>query len=113
LDFIHRPYVFQPQRFEGWLFPRHQDCHPDDEPSLETLWLKNIGTMDKVQKIDRSNTTPSSKIFRDERLLLTSPLHITVFCFAVNNMENICIVFVQPRVDFTSFYVCTIVGGRE
>jgi hypothetical protein len=24
LDFIDRPYVFQPQRFEGWLFPRHQ-----------------------------------------------------------------------------------------
>jgi hypothetical protein len=24
LDFIHRPYVLQPQRFEGWLFPRHQ-----------------------------------------------------------------------------------------
>jgi hypothetical protein len=24
-----------------------------EEPSLETLWLKNIGTMDKVQKIDR------------------------------------------------------------
>jgi hypothetical protein len=25
---------------------------------LETLWLKNIGMMDEVQKIDRSNTTP-------------------------------------------------------
>jgi hypothetical protein len=24
LDFIHRPYVLQPQRFKGWLFPRHQ-----------------------------------------------------------------------------------------
>jgi hypothetical protein len=24
LDFIHRPYVFQPQRFKGWFFPRHQ-----------------------------------------------------------------------------------------
>jgi hypothetical protein len=24
LDFLHRPYVFQPQCFEGWLFPRHQ-----------------------------------------------------------------------------------------
>jgi hypothetical protein len=23
-DFIHRPYDFQPQRFEGWLFRRHQ-----------------------------------------------------------------------------------------
>jgi hypothetical protein len=23
LDFIHRPYVFQPLRFEGWLFPRN------------------------------------------------------------------------------------------
>jgi hypothetical protein len=26
-----------------------------EEPSLETLWLKNIGTMEEVQKIDRSN----------------------------------------------------------
>jgi hypothetical protein len=24
LDFIHRPYILQPQRLEGWLFPRHQ-----------------------------------------------------------------------------------------
>jgi hypothetical protein len=24
LDFIHGPYVSQPLRFEGWLFPRHQ-----------------------------------------------------------------------------------------
>jgi hypothetical protein len=24
LDFLHRPYVFQPRRFEGWLFPRHR-----------------------------------------------------------------------------------------
>jgi hypothetical protein len=23
-DFIHRPYVLKPQRFEGRLFPRHQ-----------------------------------------------------------------------------------------
>jgi hypothetical protein len=23
LDFIHCPYVLQPQRFEGWFFPRH------------------------------------------------------------------------------------------
>jgi hypothetical protein len=37
-----------------------------EEPSLETLWLKNIGTMDEVQKIDCNNTTPSSKTFRDE-----------------------------------------------
>jgi hypothetical protein len=38
-----------------------------EEPSLKTLWLKNIGTMDKVQKkTDRSNTAPSSKTFRDE-----------------------------------------------
>jgi hypothetical protein len=37
-----------------------------EEPSLETLWLRNIGTMDEVQIIDRSNTTPSSKTFRDE-----------------------------------------------
>jgi hypothetical protein len=37
-----------------------------EEPSLETLWLKNIGTMEKVQKIDHSNTAPLSKTFRDE-----------------------------------------------
>jgi hypothetical protein len=37
-----------------------------EEPSLETLRLKNIGTMDKVQKIYLRNTTPSSKTFRDE-----------------------------------------------
>jgi hypothetical protein len=30
------------------------------------LWFKNIGIMDKVKKINRSNTTPSSKTFRDE-----------------------------------------------
>jgi hypothetical protein len=27
-----------------------------EEPSLETLWLRNTGTMDKVQKIDRIST---------------------------------------------------------
>jgi hypothetical protein len=37
-----------------------------EEPSLETLWLQNIRTMDKVQITDRSNTAPSSKTFRDE-----------------------------------------------
>jgi hypothetical protein len=37
-----------------------------EEPSLETLWLQNIRLMDKVQIIDRSNTAPSSKTFRDE-----------------------------------------------
>jgi flagellar biosynthesis/type III secretory pathway M-ring protein FliF/YscJ len=37
------------------------------EPSLETLWLQNIETMDKVQRIDRSCSVPSSKTFRDEQ----------------------------------------------
>jgi hypothetical protein len=37
-----------------------------EETSLETLWLQNKGTMEKVQKLDRSNTAPSSKTFRDE-----------------------------------------------
>jgi hypothetical protein len=37
-----------------------------EEPSLEMLWLKNIETMEKVQKIDHSNTAPASKIFRHE-----------------------------------------------
>jgi hypothetical protein len=36
-----------------------------EEPSLE-MWLQNIETMDKVQRIDRSNTAPSSKAFGDE-----------------------------------------------
>jgi hypothetical protein len=27
LDFIHRPYVLQSQRFKGWLFPGHQVKH--------------------------------------------------------------------------------------
>jgi hypothetical protein len=39
-----------------------------EEPSLQTLWLKNI-TMDKVQIIDRSNTAPSSKKFRDNNII--------------------------------------------
>jgi hypothetical protein len=37
-----------------------------EDPSLETLWLKNIRMMDKIQMTDPSNTTPSSKTFRDE-----------------------------------------------
>jgi hypothetical protein len=32
-----------------------------DGSSLETQWLKNIGMMDKVQKIHISNAAPSSK----------------------------------------------------
>jgi hypothetical protein len=28
-----------------------------EEPSLETLWLQNIETIDKVQRIDRSFNT--------------------------------------------------------
>jgi hypothetical protein len=42
-----------------------------EEPSLETLWLKNIKSMDKIQIIDRSNTAPSSKTFRDGMTLGT------------------------------------------
>jgi hypothetical protein len=37
-----------------------------EEPSLETLWLQNIRTIDKVQITDRSNTSSSSNTFRDE-----------------------------------------------
>jgi hypothetical protein len=37
-----------------------------EELSLETLCLQNMGMMDKVKTIDRSNTAPSSKTFRDE-----------------------------------------------
>jgi hypothetical protein len=32
--------------------------------------MKNIETMDKVQKIDRSNTAPSLKTFRDEYVFM-------------------------------------------
>jgi hypothetical protein len=42
---------------------------PDDEGRAiprNVVVEKNIGTMDKVQQIDRSNTAPSSKTFRDE-----------------------------------------------
>jgi hypothetical protein len=39
-----------------------------EEPSLETLWLKNIRTMHKVQISDPNYTAPSSKTFRDEKL---------------------------------------------
>jgi hypothetical protein len=59
-----------------------------EEPSLEMLWLQNIETMDKVQRIDRSNTAPSSKTFRDE---------LSFYCIAyvvklfgdVNNKVNL------------------------
>jgi hypothetical protein len=37
-----------------------------EEPSLEMSWLQNIRTIDKAQIIDRSNTAPSSKTFRDK-----------------------------------------------
>jgi hypothetical protein len=40
-----------------------------EEPSLETLWLQNIRMMDKVQIIDHSNTTPSSKTFREDHFV--------------------------------------------
>jgi hypothetical protein len=41
-----------------------------EESFLEMLCLQNIGTMDKVQIIDHSNTAPLSKTFRDEIELL-------------------------------------------
>jgi hypothetical protein len=34
-----------------------------EEPSLETLWLKNTRTMDKVQITDRSNTEESLIVY--------------------------------------------------
>jgi hypothetical protein len=56
-------YVFKPQRFKGWFFPRPTT---EERTREETLWLKNVRTMDKVQKTDPSNTAPSPKVFRDE-----------------------------------------------
>jgi hypothetical protein len=40
-----------------------------EEPSLKTLWLQNIQTMDKVQRTDHSNTAASSETFRDDFLM--------------------------------------------
>jgi hypothetical protein len=67
LDFIHRPYVLQPQRFKGWTpieassidWTQQSRFHlmTREEPSLETLWLQNIRTKDKVQIIDRYSTS--------------------------------------------------------
>jgi hypothetical protein len=62
MDFIHRPYVLQPQRFKGCFFPR-----PQVKPTL-------LGPVDRASLyrwsteiiIDRSNTAPSSKTFREE-----------------------------------------------
>jgi hypothetical protein len=64
LDFIHRPYVLQTQRFEGWFFPRHQ-VKPNLLGLVDRASLYRW-TMDKVQTTDRSNTAPSSKTFRYE-----------------------------------------------
>jgi hypothetical protein len=32
LDFIHRPYVLQPQRFKGWFFPQVKELASIDRP---------------------------------------------------------------------------------
>jgi hypothetical protein len=56
-----------------------------EEPSLETLWLKNIGTMNKVQKIDRRKTAPSSKTFRDESACILDQY----FSDAISRNQNI------------------------
>jgi hypothetical protein len=37
-----------------------------EQNNVETLWLRNIRTVDKVQITDHSNIAPSSKTFRDE-----------------------------------------------
>jgi hypothetical protein len=46
-----------------------------EEPSLETLWLKDIRMMDKVQITVRRTTVPSSKTFRGEGCLRFDSLH--------------------------------------
>jgi hypothetical protein len=51
-----------------------------EEPSLETLWLQNIRTMDKVQIIDRGNTAPSSKTFGDEVKFCVEIYQIQIPC---------------------------------
>jgi hypothetical protein len=44
---------------------------------LKRSGLENIRVMDKVQKIDPSNTAPSSKTFRDE-LIRELPMSVPV-----------------------------------
>jgi hypothetical protein len=79
LDFIHRLLCFATTTFQGMALPLSSGkptlLRPIDranlyqwreEPSLEMLWLQNIETMDRVQRIDHNNTAPSSKTFRDE-----------------------------------------------
>jgi hypothetical protein len=56
-------------------------CNHDvlrDGSSLETMWLQNVETIDKVQRIDSSNTAPSSKTFRDELFIkmLLETVHV-------------------------------------
>jgi hypothetical protein len=45
-----------------------------EEPSLKTLWLRNMGTIDKVQKIDCGNKTSSSKTFRGNFLISSATI---------------------------------------
>jgi hypothetical protein len=61
LDFIHRPYVCNHNV--------SRDGSPDDEGRTipQNVVVANIRTIDKVQIIDRSNTAPSSKTFRDKQ----------------------------------------------
>jgi hypothetical protein len=52
---------------------QHSRFHLREDPSLETLWLKNVRTIDKVQITDCSFTAPSSKTFGDESSCVVSP----------------------------------------
>jgi hypothetical protein len=40
--------------------------------------VEKHGTMDKVQKIDRNNTPPSSKTFRDELISAACKVGVTL-----------------------------------
>jgi hypothetical protein len=96
---IHRLIVLQPQRVEGWLFPRHQVNLICWVRSIELAFIggrcdyQNIETMDKVQIIDRSNTVmklrPPHGISDSMQLVgLITVLTVTLSCCVSDPEQN-------------------------
>jgi hypothetical protein len=85
-----------------------------EEPSLETLWLKNIGTMDKVQKIDRSNPLRSSAVlcavlrFRPTWFSSVSPFERLNKLFKLNTSTFWMLTYSQFIIIFPSYSTLTI-----
>jgi hypothetical protein len=50
-----------------------------EEPTLETMCLQNTETMYKDQRVERSNTAPSSKTFSDEQTVHVPALEFDVW----------------------------------